>query len=109
MSINSRIIEAVTPLVPVCVPDLYDGDAEIYCTFNGTETPDGFGDDGPQAIRWLMQLHLFAPRRQNVLGMKRSLCRRLWKAGFTYPSVANASDSDGQHYVLEFEELDGDV
>ena len=56
MSINETIIQAVTPIVPVCVPDVYRPDAgetpaEVYCVFNYTESPDVFGDDEPQAIR----------------------------------------------------------
>ena len=78
MSINETIIQAVTPIVPVCVPDVYRPDAgetpaEIYCVFNYTESPDVFGDDEPQAIRDLIQLHLYLPLGQTPLRLKRQL------------------------------------
>ena len=86
MSINETIIKAVTPIVPVCVPDVYRPDAgetpaEVYCTFNYTESPDVFGDDEPQAIRYLIQLHLYLPLRQTPLRLKRQLRRAMLDAG----------------------------
>ena len=56
MSINETIIQAVTPIVPVCVPDVYRPDAgetaaETYCTFTYTESPALFGDEEPEALR----------------------------------------------------------
>ena len=105
MTVNARIIAAVTPIVAVCVPDSYDGEAEIYCTFNGNAVPVGFGDNRPRARRWLLQLHFYCPKGYDSLASRLSLCRALHGAGFTYPTEENASDGDGQHYVLEFEGL----
>ena len=105
MSINERIIKAVTPIVPECVPDLYEGEAEIYCTFNGNAVPVGFGDNRPRARRWLLQVHFYCPKGYKSLALRLSLCRAIHGAGFTYPTEENASDGDGQHYVLEFEGL----
>ena len=56
MSINETIIQAVTPIVPVCVPDVYRPDAgetpaEVYCVLYFREAPEVFGDVEPQAIR----------------------------------------------------------
>lgn len=105
MSINERIINAVKPIVPDCVPDAYDGEEDFYCTFNGTAVPVGFGDNRPRARRWLMQVHFYCPKGYNSLARRLSLCRAIHGAGFTYPTEENASDGDGQHYVLEFEGL----
>lgn len=105
MSINDRIKNAVTPIVPECVPDLYEGEAAIYCTFNGNAVPVGFGDNRPRARRWLLQVHFHCPKGYNSLALRLSLCRAIHGAGFTYPTEENASDGDGQHYVLEFEGL----
>ena len=82
MSINETIIQAVTPIVPVCVPDVYRPDAgetpaEIYCVFNYTESPVVFGDDEPQAIRYLIQLHLYLPLGKTPLRLKRQLRRAM--------------------------------
>jgi hypothetical protein len=109
MSINTIIRAAITPIVPECVPDQYTGTATEYCTFNYSELPDAFGDDSPHAIRYLVQLHYFLPTGVNPYTKKKQLKNALLNAGFTYPSVTNASDADGQHYALECEYSDGDV
>lgn len=115
MSINATIKAAVEPIVPICVPDLYSGTATEYCTFNYTELPDSFGDETPGAIRYLVQLHYFCPyigkngSYFNPYTKKKQLKNALLNAGFTYPSVTNASDADGQHIVFETEYVDGDV
>ena len=113
-TINQRIIEAVLPVVPVCVPDVYDPDpaetpADKYCIFNYTEMPDDFGDDAPGAMRYLCQLHYYAPLGVNTISTRKELRRALHGAGFTYPSVDNATDGESQHFVFEFEDCDGEV
>jgi hypothetical protein len=115
VSLNTIIRAAITPIVPECVPDQYTGAATEYCTFNYTELPDAFGDEMPGAIRYLVQLHYFCPyigkngSYFNPYTKKKQLKNALLNAGFTYPSVTNASDADGQHYALECEYSDGDV
>ena len=109
MSLNTIIRSAIAPIVPECVPDQYTGTATEYCTFNYSEIPDAFGDESPEAIRYLVQLHYFLPAGANPYAKKKQLKNALMNAGFTYPSVTNASDSDGQHYVLEVEYCDGDI
>lgn len=114
MSINEALIQAVTPVVPVCVPDLYRPDAgtipaEVYCTFTYTEAPELFGDDDPEAIRYLAQLHLYLPLGRSPLTLKRQLRRALLDIGCTAGDFLNLTDLEGQHYVLEFEYLDGEV
>jgi hypothetical protein len=109
MSLNTVIRAAITPIVPECVPDQYTGTATEYCTFNYSEIPDSFGDESPEAIRYLVQLHYFLPTGTNPHAKKKQLKNALLSAGFTYPSVTNASDSDGQHIIFETEYSDGDV
>ena len=112
MNIDERIRAAVLPVVPVCEPDDYEGEAETYCTFNMTELPIAFGDDRPRAVRYLIQLHLFAPgypKRPSTRQMRWDLRRAILDAGFTAPEIVNASERKVQHYVLEFEGVDGDV
>lgn len=93
--------------MPVCESGVYTGDADTYCTYNATELPDSFGDNSPHAVRYLMQLHYFCLLRQNPLPTVRLLQRAVADADFTYPSVEDASDLDGRHYVLEFEGVSG--
>lgn len=109
MSLNTIIRAAITPIVTECVPDQYGGTATEYCTFNYSELPDAFGDDSPHAIRYLVQLHYFLPTGANPYAKKKQLKNALLNAGFTYPSVTNASDGDGQHIIFETEYSDGDV
>ena len=112
MSIEERIRAAVLPIVPICEPDLYEGGAEVYCTFNINEIPIAFGDDAPRYTRCLIQLHLFAPgwpKPPSTRKLRRQLCRAVLEAGFTYPEVNDASEKEAQHYVLEFEGTDGGV
>lgn len=118
-TINERIIAAVTPVILTCVPDPFQPDTEEapteYCTFSYSEIPDDFGDDAPGAMRYLCQVHYYAPWKtgdgesNNTLTKRKALRRALFDAGFTYPSVENASDGDSQHFTFEFEDFDGEV
>ena len=110
MAVDERIVAAVTPIVAVCEPDEYtpeSGEAvsDEYCTYNFTEIPEGFGNNGPRTVRCLVQVHWFLPRGRRPRDTKLALCRALCAAGFTYPRVENVSDSTGQHYVFECEVL----
>lgn len=106
MNVNEVIIQAVTPIVPVCVPDFYRPDAgeepaEVYCVFNYTEAATLFGDDEPQAVGYLIWLHLYLPPRQTPIQLKRKLRRAMLDAGFAVGDFINSSDEEAQHYVLE--------
>lgn len=107
MALEERIRAAVLPIVPVCEPNVDPGEAEEYCTFNFDEQPEMSGDDAPQAIRYLCQLHYFLPKGRRPTATKKDLCRALLAAGFTYPAVVNASDDVSQHYVFEFQDVVG--
>lgn len=107
MTINEAFRAAVEPVVAVCVPDAYDGEAEEYCTFNYTEVPEDFGDDVPDVIRYAVQLHYICPVGRNSIATRRRLRQAILAADFTAPTVENASDADGQHYVFEFDALGG--
>lgn len=114
MDINEAIITAVTPIVAVCVPDVYRPDAgaevaDTYCVFNYTEMAADFGDDEPGAIRYLGQLHLYLPFGASPIALKRALRRAMLDIGCAVGQFLNATDLDGQHYTLEFEYADGAV
>lgn len=72
-----------------------------YYTFACQSFGDDFGDDGPGCERWLVQVHLFAPLWENCLEQVRETKRALFAAGFTWPDMTDATDTDGQHYVFE--------
>lgn len=109
MTLNERIIAVVTPIVPVCVPDLLVTEAgetppERYCTFNYTELPDGLGDNCAALTRALVQVHYFAPLRESTIKTRHALRDAIAAVDdFTLPSIENATDETGQHYVLEFD------
>jgi hypothetical protein len=110
MSINSTIRAAVTPIVAVCVPDVYTGTEKEYCTFNYNEIPDIHAESKPHVIRYIVQLHWILPRTSNPSAKKKQIKNALHNAGMTYPSVTNASDgADSFHYVFECEATDGEV
>lgn len=109
MTLNEKIIDVVTPIVPVCVPDLLVTEAgetppERYCTFNYTELPDGLGDNCAALTRALVQVHYFAPLKSSTLAARHALRDAIAAVDdFTLPSIENATDETGQHYVLEFD------
>lgn len=109
MSLNRKIISVVQPIVGVCVADTYDGGLqETYSTFNYTEMPEGMADNAPHALRCSVQVHLYLPKDVNSLALRRELRRAIAaQRGFTAPVVTNASDNDGQHFVYEFDALEG--
>ena len=109
MSVNEVLRNAVLPHVPICEPGNYDGEEAEYCTFVIDDEPDVFAEGMPSVIRYPVILNWYLPSGANPLKKKKSLCRALAAAGFTYPSVTNASDEGGQHFVFECELADGDV
>lgn len=107
MTVNEEIIRAATRVVSVCVPGVYDGEAEEYCTFNVSQIPDAFGDDAPDVMRSLVQLHYHCPWSMDSLAARQSLWGSILEEDFTAPEVTEASDETGQHFVFEFEVLGG--
>lgn len=110
-SIGERIEAAVKPLVAVCVPRLYGGDAEEYCVYNYTETPDSFGDDAPEVLRCSVQVHWVFPWQPGIseaaeTRTKKKALRRALAGVMTFPTVTNAGDSAWEHYVFEGEMLE---
>ena len=109
MTLNERIIAVVTPIVPVCVPDLLVTEAgetppEEYCTFNFPLEPEALADDTAQLQRALVQLHYFAPLKASTLAVRHALRDAIAAVdNFTLPSIENATDETGQHYVFEFD------
>ena len=65
------------------------------------------------AVPLALMLHLFAPFTANLTSMQKRVKRAISGAGFTWPSMTDASEtarsSDGteQHLVFEFETAEG--
>ena len=110
MSLEERIREAVTPIVPEFASVVYTGDADSYCVLNATEMPEGFGDNRPRAIRYLAQLHWYFPLRTDPRVTKRALRAAVGGLqGCTWPTVTDAGDLTGGHLVFEFDAVEGIV
>lgn len=109
MSIDAKIRTALTPVVSVVKPNVHTGSDTEYIVFNYTELPTLHADNVPHAIRYLVQVHWYLPTNVNPNTKKKQIKQALLNADFTYPSVTNASDSEGQHFVFEMEYCDGDV
>lgn len=120
MSVNQKIIQALSGLAPV-YPDIYDGKANTYLTFNYTTRGAAYADDTPSFDVNLVQVHLFCPLKLDSVKLRRQVRAALFASGFTWPEVVNAedgsmqkNDAGKQHYVFECEieegvALDGEV
>ena len=117
MSINSMIINALKPLAPI-KPDFFKDPPPTYFTFNYSTIPDMFGDDGPGAERYLVQVHLYCPLNYNSLSLRDKAKQALFRAGFTWPNEAdggidgllsgpNEGDDGRLHRIFEFETAEG--
>lgn len=104
MTLNDIIIKTVSPVIKPVVPNLYTGESVRYCTFNYSEMPEGIGDNAAHLTRAVVQVHYFAPLRESTIKTRHAL-RDVIAAvdNFTLPSIENATDETGQHYVLEFD------
>lgn len=107
MTINDRIIAAVSSLAVPIYPNTYMGDADTYMVFNLSAYPHNYADDEPEQNVWWGQLHLFCPHSTDSVAMRKQIKLLLQGAGFTYPTEVDASDEDCQHIVFEFEIAEG--
>lgn len=107
VSVEARIVAALGGFGdPVEKSTLYAAAGKRprrYYTFACQSFGDAYGDDEPGWERWLAQVHLFAPVADNCIRRAAQTKRALFAAGFTWPSMVDASDEDGQHYVFECE------
>ena len=103
MTVESRIRTALASFEHKVYPDTYNGSDKTYFIMNYNTIPDDFGCNQPQHERALIQVHLFCPHGFNSVQLRKDIKLALLGAGFTYPSMTNASDEDGQHWVFEFQ------
>lgn len=112
MSTAERMPEALqtalSPVFPGAVfPHVYTGPLLRYVVWNYDELPRVFADSAPHASIYLVQVHLYLPHKESPTAAIQALRMALWSAHFTWPSVTDASDSEGQHWVLECQFTDG--
>ena len=107
MNLDARIRTALTGICDVVVPQVYTGDAQEYIVFNYSEYPLEFADNAPHTVGYSIQVHLFMPLKANPNAKKNNIQNSLFTAGFSYPSIQDVTDEEGQHYVFltTYEEL----
>lgn len=107
MSVEARVKAALDVFCDPVEKSVLDAAAKQhparYYTFSCNSFGDDFGDDAPGCERCLVSIHLFAPLNENCIQRVKATKRALFAAGFTWPQSVDATDQDGQHYVLECE------
>ena len=99
-------LETVLPADQI-YPHLYTGPLLRYIVWNYSVIPTLWAESRPGAARYLVQVHFYLPHKESPRAAILALQRALADAGFTWPDITDASDEDGQHWVLECEYADG--
>ena len=104
LNINERVIQAVSSIVPICVPNFYDGGEAEYVEFEIDSSLDWFWDDAAHCVRHDVTLRWYMPLEQNVIEGKFSLLDLLTDAGFYLNSIDDISDdvTQGYEYDLQY-------
>lgn len=100
MNVETALKAAISPLFPYA-PNVYTGKELEYVVWNCYTISEVYAEEKPAAARYPTMVHYYLPHGKNPNPGKLALQQALFAAGFTWPSIANASDSEGQHYVLE--------
>lgn len=109
MSLDEKIVSAVQKTVQEVWPFMYTGKATEYAVYNYNIYPRVFAASKPDVNVYSCQVHLYCPLRENARGKIKAINQALSAAGCTWPNVINASDSESQHWVFEFESTDGEL
>lgn len=107
MTIEKRIRDALLTFGDPVQKGIYLGSSEKWFTFGYTTVPEVYGDDKPDAVRHLIDVHFFAPWTYDTAKRIPKVCLALESAGFTYPVVTSAGDQEGQHIVFDCEYAGG--
>ena len=99
---------ALSAVLPGAVfPQVYTGPLLRYAVWDYNVLPEVWAEQAPHAARYLVQVHFYLPHKENPQEAILALSRALFNAGLTWPSITDATDADGQHWVLECEYADG--
>ncbi len=105
---DEAIMDALSPHFPGAVwPNKYTGKQLEYIVYNFVTLPVLHAESKPHAARHLVQVHWYLPDGKSPSSGKLKICRALYGGGFSWPSIENASDESGQHYVFECEYING--
>lgn len=106
MNCDEAVNSAFGHILPL-FPNVYTGEELSYLVYNYYVLPEVYADSVSHASRYSIQLHLYLPHKVNPNALKLQIIETCIGNGFTYPSMTNVSDGDGQHYVFEFEYVNG--
>ena len=101
--IDSTIISALSDFGVPIQPNGYTGTDLEYISYVYSEIGALFADSKPHAIRYVLDVHWYLPHGKDPERGKDSIRNLLLAAGSTWPSIINATDEEGQHYVFTCE------
>ena len=102
-NVDNALQTALVPLGLPVYPVLYTGHEIEYIVTNHTAIPQVFAERAPAAARHLVTVRYVLPWKKNPNPMILQISRALFDQGFTWPSVTDAGDNEGQCYALECE------
>lgn len=103
-SVDNALMDALDPILPGRVfPNVYVGRETEYLVTTVTTLPAVVGENGPAAARHLVIVRYYLPTGKNPNPTKLQILQALWDAGFTWPTITPANDSEGQGWVFECE------
>ena len=114
MSPDAILRAALTPIVPTVVPHVYRGKELEYITYNYSTLPVLDAESAPRAAVHLLQVHWRLPAKaegavdnSNPNPKKLLISEALADVFGSWPSIVDASDEEGQHYVFELQAMEG--
>ena len=84
----------------------YTGKNKQYLVFNYATVPVNHSDDEPEYVKYLMQVHLYAPVNAKVTGLVKQIKVAIHNADFTFPETNDLSDANERHIVFETEKIE---
>lgn len=106
--VSVRLQEACESVLPGAVfPQVYTGPLLRYAVWDYNVMPAVWAERAPHAARYLCQVHFYLPHKENPHEAILALSAALHNRDFTWPQLTDATDADGQHWVLECEYADG--
>lgn len=83
--------------------DEYGGGEERYFVVMIETRPANFADNKPRHERYSVMVHLVAPKSDDISTIEDQVKSALLAAGFSFPSVVPAGDSERWRQIYEFE------
>ncbi len=104
MTAYQSIVQAIKDFGYPYEPEVYQGKAERYFTYNyADDRGDLFSDDAPETTVASVQVHFVLPAGDPFAAIKKRIREALLRQGFTYPEVTNNVDAENNIRQLVFE------